>query len=236
MIAVVGLPAWAGAPDGEGSAGGLAVEVAVAARKRGATVELVGKIGDDGAGDAVVVSLGRLGIGHAALLRDPTLPTPLVSAQVVDELSGADELTSAVVGLASDEGESAAAVVRPVPAILPENAEERPGLDAADVDLALRYLARVSVIVIADPLPAAAVVAGAQAAAFSGARLIVLVPAGGAAPAPSSDAIVLETPDRDDGSFGRLVGIFAGGLEAGLEPGDAFREAVDSAGWERVGP
>jgi sugar/nucleoside kinase (ribokinase family) len=79
MIAVVGLPAWAGTPDGEGSAGGPAVDIAVAAHRRGAAVELVGKVGDDGAGDAVVVSLGRLGIGHAALLRDPTRPTPVIA-------------------------------------------------------------------------------------------------------------------------------------------------------------
>jgi hypothetical protein len=90
-------------------------------------------------------------------------------------------------------------------------------------------------VVIADPLPDAAVVATAGAADFAGARLIVLVPAGAIVPEAASEAIVLEAPDRDDGSFGRLVGTFAGALEAGLEPAVAFREAVESSGWERVG-
>ena len=83
MIVVIGLPAYAGSAAGEGSAGGLAVDVAAGARARGGVVELVGKVGDDGAGDAVVVALGRLGVGHAALLRDPARPTPLLSVLAV---------------------------------------------------------------------------------------------------------------------------------------------------------
>lgn len=85
MIVVVGLPAYADGPDGEECAGGLAVEVAAAARRRGGTVELVGKVGNDGTGDAVVVALGRLGIGHAALLRDPARPTPVLTVTPPDE-------------------------------------------------------------------------------------------------------------------------------------------------------
>ena len=61
MIVVIGLPAYAGSADGEGSAGGLAVDVAAAAAARGSSVELVGKVGDDGAGDAVVLALGPSG-------------------------------------------------------------------------------------------------------------------------------------------------------------------------------
>jgi hypothetical protein len=39
-------------------------------------VELVGKVGDDAQGDAVAVELQRAGVGHAALLRDPSSATP----------------------------------------------------------------------------------------------------------------------------------------------------------------
>jgi hypothetical protein len=227
VIAVVGLPAWAGAPGGEGSAGGPAVDVAVAAHKRGAAVELVGKVGDDGAGDAVVVSLGRLGIGHAALLRDPARPTPVIVAPD----AAAEEAASA-----DDEATIRDAAPDPAaPTVLPADPAERPGLDAADIELALNYLPGISVVVIADPLPDEAVVATARATAFTGARLIVLVPAGGTVPEAAPEAIVLEAPERDDGSFGRLVGTFAGALEAGLEPAAAFREAVEPSGWERVG-
>ncbi len=51
--------------------GGLCVAIARAAVAAGASVELVGSIVDDAAGDAVVLELARAGIGHAALLRVP---------------------------------------------------------------------------------------------------------------------------------------------------------------------
>ena len=214
MIVVVGLPAYADSPDGEKCAGGLAVEVATAARGRGSAVELVGKVGNDGAGEAVVVALGRMGIGHAALLRDPLLPTPVMAPARVDD-DGPE--------LDADGPESA---------LLPADAAARPGLDAGDIDLALKFLPQAGVVVLAGPLPEAAVTAAVDGAAFAGARLIVLVPSGAVAPAVPAEATVLEAPADDDGSFGRLVGIFAGALDAGVDPAAAFSEAVSAAGWE----
>jgi hypothetical protein len=215
MIVVVGLPVYADGPDGQECAGGLAVEVAAAAGRRGGTVELVGKVGNDGAGDALVVALGRLGIGHAALLRDMARPTPVLTATPLDE--SADT--------AANESESM---------LLPEDPAARPALEAADVELALRYLPQASVIVLADPSAESTVEAGIQGAAFSAARLIVLVPTGGASPSVPPETTVLEAPQDDDGSFGRLVGIFAGALDAGLDPAAAFLDAVTTSGWEPV--
>jgi sugar/nucleoside kinase (ribokinase family) len=214
MIVVVGLPAYADSPDGEKCAGGLAVEVASAAQRRGSGVELVGKVGNDGAGDAVVVALGRLGVGHAALLRDPLLPTPVLAAVAIDE--DAPELDAD-----APEGR-----------LLPVDAAARPALDAGDIDLALKFLPQARVIVLAGPLPEAAVTAAVEGAAFAGARLVVLVPAGAVPPAVPAEATVLEAPSDDDGSFGRLVGIFAGALNSGVDPAAAFSEAVSTAGWE----
>lgn len=216
MIVVVGLPAYADSPDCEECAGGLAVEVAAAAKRRGGDVELVGKIGDDGAGDAVVVALGRLGIGHAALLRDPAHPTPVLTA------AGADD------DAAELDAES------PEARLLPESADDRPALEAADVELALRYLPQAAVIVLADALVESGLVAGAEGADFAAARLVVLVPAGVTAPVLPAGATVLEAPPEDDGSFGRLVGLFAGALDAGLESAAAFKEAVAASGWESI--
>ncbi len=213
MIVVVGLPAYAGGPDGEECAGGLAVDIAAAAGRRGATVELVGKVGNDGAGDAVVVALGRLGIGHAALLRDPARPTPVLTAPPRDESADA-----------GSEG--------PETRLLPEDPAARPALEAADVELALRYLPQATVIVLADPMADSMLEAGVQGAAFSAARLIVLVPTGAVPPTVPPGTTVLEAPAEDDGSFGRLVGTFAGALEAGLDPAEAFSEAVTTSGWE----
>jgi hypothetical protein len=216
MIVVIGLPAYADSPDGEKCAGGLAVEIAAAAVRRGATVELVGKVGNDGAGDAVVVALGRMGVGHAALLRDPVLPTPVFAAAPVDE--DAAELDSDL----------------PAGRLLPEDPAARPALEAADVDLALKFLPQAGVVVLSGPLPEAAVTAAVDGAAFAGARIVALLPPGIVPPALPVEATVLETPPDDDGSFGRMVGIFAGALDAGVDPVVAFRDAVGSAGWEPV--
>jgi sugar/nucleoside kinase (ribokinase family) len=216
MIVVVGLPAYADSPDGEKCAGGLAVEVAAAAQRRGAAVELVGKVGNDGAGDAVVVALGRLGIGHAALLRDPILPTPVLAPVPVDD--DAAELDADV----------------PEGRLLPEDPAARPVLEAADVDLALKFLPQSLVVVLTGPLPESAVSAAVEGAAFAGARLVVLVSGGAVPPVVPAEATVLEAPASDDGSFGRMVGIFAGALDAGVDPVGAFREAVAASGWEPV--
>ena len=214
MIIVVGLPAYADSPEGEKCAGGLAVEVAASARRRGSEVELVGKVGNDGAGDAVVVALGRLGVGHAALLRDPMLPTPVLAPTPVDD-------SAAEVDADTPEGR-----------LLPEDPAARPGLDAGDIDLALKFLPQSGVVVLAGPLADSAVAAAVEGAAFAGAHLIVLVQPGSMPPAIPAEATVLETPPDDDGSFGRMVGFFAGGLDAGADAGVAFKEAVSAAGWE----
>ena len=71
MIVVLGRPhVYRPEPDGELAPGGLAVELAVAAARSGADVEMVGSIGDDPEGDRIVVELGRVGVGHSGLRRD----------------------------------------------------------------------------------------------------------------------------------------------------------------------
>ncbi|MGD0863105.1 MAG: hypothetical protein ABSA21_10150 [Candidatus Limnocylindrales bacterium] len=219
MIVVIGLPAYVGLADGEGGAGGLAVDVAAAASARGSSVELVGKVGDDGAGDAVVLALSRLGVGHAALLRDPARPTPVLAAAAVEE---------------AFEAESEPAAETPPPTLLPADPAERPELEAGDISLALRYLAEARVIVLAEPLRELAVAAAVEGAAFAGGQLVVLMPPDATPLTLPPEATVLEVPAVDDGSFGRLVGAFAAGLDAGTEPAAAFGEAVEATGWEPV--
>lgn len=72
MILVVGRPGL----TEEGKLDRTTSRVALAAVEAGARVELVGSVGDDADGDAVALELGRAGIGHAALLRDPAGATP----------------------------------------------------------------------------------------------------------------------------------------------------------------
>ncbi len=252
MIVVIGLPAYSDEADGEICAGGLAVEIAAEARRRGAEVELAGKLGGDGAGDAVVVALGRLGVGHAALLRDPARPTPLLVSQDAELL---DSVTGTGVGSATKGDETA-----PFPGrgaaetdqsestdqpsrLLPEDPIGRPGLEAGDIEMALRYLANPRVVVVAEPLTGPALSAAVDGAAFAGANLIVLTTAGSAAnrgaagaapnlPDLPEEATLLQMPLDDDGSFARLVGAYAASLDAGVEPAAAFRDGVSAAGWE----
>ena len=45
-------------------------------------VQLVGRVGEDPAGEATLLALARDGIGHVATLRDPARPTPALAAAV----------------------------------------------------------------------------------------------------------------------------------------------------------
>jgi hypothetical protein len=121
----------------------------------------------------------------------------------------------------------------PGAAPLPDPADDAAVLDAADVDLALRYLTDFGVVVVADPVSADVLQVVTGAAAWTGARTIVVVPAGQVEPAGlPPDAIVFEAPDIDqDGAFAALVGAFAAALDDGGDPAAAFRATVDQAGW-----
>lgn len=72
MIVVLGRPGI----DDRGRVGRGAGRIALAAARAGGRVELVGSVGDDPAGEQVALELGRTGVGHAALLRDPAGQTP----------------------------------------------------------------------------------------------------------------------------------------------------------------
>ena len=181
MLAVIGSPSFLPGltPDAAGGAGGLAAGVARAAAAAGAEVQLVGKVGEDPAGDAVLISLARGGVGHLALLRDAGSATPMLRPDPTEVDPGDTEPLAALAaggdagdGRASERGARAA---RSEAGWSPE-----PGLplEPADISLGLRYLRDFRVLVAADPLdePSAAVVA--EAAAFAGAALVVIARGG----------------------------------------------------------
>jgi sugar/nucleoside kinase (ribokinase family) len=132
MIVVVGTPAWRTAepagPDGR------ACLVALAAAARGAAVELIGRAGDDPAGDALLLALAKARVGHVALLRDPARPTPVLAGTADDATSVADPESNA------GATPTAAAASGPI-------------LEPADVSLGLRYLPSYDVIVVTDDVP-----------------------------------------------------------------------------------
>jgi hypothetical protein len=191
MILVVGRPGLSPTKGIAGTAG----RVAQAAAEAGAPVEIVGSVGDDAAGDGVVIALGRAGIGHAALMRDPTAATP------------------------TGEGRDAAL----------------PRLDASDLELGLRYLADCRVLVLAEPVAPEVRSVAADAAAYHGAALIVILGADGeAAVGMPPEATQLQSPPADDGSFADLVGRYAAALDGGRPPSDAWQEALAAVPWQET--
>lgn len=188
MIVVVGRPGLGAKDELVRPAG----QIALAAAGAGGRVELVGSVGDDGEGDGVVVALGRAGIGHAAILRDPAGATPSDAANQDDEAP-------------------------------------LPRLDAADIDLGLRYLPECRVLVVAEPLRDDALRVVVDAAEYHGAELIVI----GAAGDVPATATVLEAPADSGAAFAELVGRYAVALHDGRAAPDAWRDAVDQTGWEQ---
>jgi hypothetical protein len=218
VIVVIGQPVLRTTPAGA-QAAGMAAVVAAEAARRGATVQLIGKVGEDRAGEDVVLALARDGIGHVALLRDPYRQTPRLVADPVLDPAG--------VGLDDDAD-------LPAERLEPADPARRPAFDAGDLDLGLRYLTEFGVLVATEPLDEALGRVVADAAGWSGATLIaVAARPGGEPPGLPPGAIVLGAPEADpDGVFGRLVGALAATIDSGTDPGTAFREIVAGAGWE----
>ena len=211
MIVVVGSPhlRFRG-PKQE--AAGTAVGVGAAAATAGADVELVGKLGDDPAGEVVLLDLAGRGIGHVAILRDPSRPTPETA-----DPDGAD----------AEPFEDPPGAAEQEPADIPPG----PTLEPADIELALQYLPDYRVLVVAEPLGPAALDVVLAASRWSGASLVIVLPHG-ADPVDIPDATILEAPEGDpDDAFASVVGGYAAALDRGEEPAEAFASASTAGGW-----
>jgi sugar/nucleoside kinase (ribokinase family) len=218
VIVVIGSPiGWL--RDEEVVPTGTPARAALAAAAAGRAVQLVGRTGDDPTADGLLLSLARGGVGHVALLRDPAHPTPLAPEPP------------------SDDAEPASPDDVAVPAAAPEP-PLTPALDAADVELGLRYLATFAVVVLAEPAGYEVVRVVADAARWSAAQLVMVVEAGSEGwDGLPADAIVFETPADDrDGVFAALLGRFAAALDDGTEPADAFRSSIAAEGWTEAVP
>ena len=213
MIVVVGSPAGR-IVDGRVALAGIAAEAARAAAAAGATVQLVGRVGDDPAADTLLLGLATAGVGHVAVLRDPTRPTPI-----------ADEVDAEGPGEELDPGD---------PATERATAADGPiDLDGGDVDLGLRYLTDFNVLVLVPPATESVARIAIEGARWASARLVLVVDHGTpAAVEVPPDAIVLQAPaDDPNGAFASVVGRLAAALDAGGSPEDAFARVVAGAGW-----
>jgi hypothetical protein len=235
VIVVIGQPSL-GLVPGRPSVSGIAGRIADRAASKGAVVQLVSRIGDDDAGDALLLALASAGVGHAAVLRDPARPTPTErppepSAGPADSADDPAEIVDPLeVARLLEEGEG------------PASADEVPGggavsveptMDAADIELGLRYLVDFRTLVVTEPVDDAAASVIADAAGYAGAHVVALVAPGATAPTSLAAATILEMPGDDaDGSFSSLVAAYAVAVDGGRAPEDAFREAAASVGWE----
>ncbi len=219
MIVVLGMPAAAAGPDGSVVPAGLASAIAVAVASVGSEVELVGRVGDDAAGEAVLIALGRAGVGHRAVLRDarPTM--------------------AAAAAAPGDDAASAASLVANTSQDEPGPPDPAAGsiLDAGDIAMGLRYVPEFRVLVAAVGLDVAGAAAVTEAAAFAGAALVALIWSNRGADLGLPTATVLAAPASDpDGAFAAVVAGYAVALDRGLDPTAAFRSAVAAGGWERT--
>jgi hypothetical protein len=213
VIVVVGSPHLR-FRDSKQQAAGPTVGIAAAAAAAGADVELVGKIGDDPAGEVILLDLAGRGIGHVAILRDPTRATP----ETTDAGADAEPFDEH-----DDEPGRPATFAGPT-------------LEPADIELALRYLPDYRVLVVAESLASDALQVVLAASRWSGAALILVVPSG-SEPLDVPDATVLEAPaDDPDDAFASVVGGYAAALDRGEEPAEAFASASTASGWAAATP
>lgn len=181
----------------------------------GATVQLVGKIGDDEVGDAVVLALAAAGVSHVALLRDPARGTPLlVEGAEPEDLDTAGDTTIAT--------------------IEPTDPDARPMLDAADVELGLRYLTDFRAIVLADPVADSVVAVAAEAARYAGAVLLgVAAPGSKAVPDLPQGSVLLAAPAEAAEALAPILGRVAAAVDQGAAAGEALERELAALGATR---
>ena len=231
MIVVVGSPI--AQPSGHAiGAGGLTSDIARRCAAAGAAVQIVGRVGEDAAGDQVLLALAAAGIGHVAVLREPGRPTP-TAAPINDGSPSPDgpALGEALLDDAdASDGDSETASGD-------SRADELAGLsvDAADLELALRYVPDYRVLVVAGDLDPSALDAVVAATSWSGAHLVVLPPDGASMTRIPDTATALQRPATDpDGTFAAMVAGYAVALDRGDEPRAAFAAAQRAGGWAAV--
>jgi sugar/nucleoside kinase (ribokinase family) len=213
VIVVVGAvrAAWAEGGGPHVAPSGLAAGIALAAASAGAAVEIVTRLGEDTAGDELLLAFAAARVGHVATLRDAVHATPIAPApgEPVDPSDDLDD--------APDQAVAAPAAPRPT-------------LDAADVELALRYLSDYRVIVVIHPADAGIVREAVAATAWASAHLVVVSEPGAATPGDlPTDSVLLAASD-DAEAVASLLGRYAAAIDGGEAPAEAFQATLGAIG------
>jgi hypothetical protein len=219
VIVIVGSPVGR-IVDGRLDVAGLTGRAAVAAAQAEASVQVVGRIGNDPDADRLLLALAAAGVGHVAVLRDPARATPVEVEGASRVTAGTSEAIDIEIDTEDEGATSQPAAISPI------------ALDAADVELGLRYLTDFRVVVLFPPAQPDVVTIVADAARWASARLVLIVDETAGPASLPPDAIVLQAPDTDpDGVFAELVGRLAAALDAGADPTTALRDIVRDEGW-----
>jgi hypothetical protein len=213
MIVVLGRPMirppLAGSSDERVAVTGLAARIALGVASRGGAVELVGSVGDDPDGDRAIVELGRGGVGHAAVLRDPAGVTPGGTG-----IGPAPRLDAGDVELGLRYLGDCRVIVVAEP--LPDDA-------AAAAAEGARYHGAALVAVVEPGTNPPRVLA-------EGATVLELPAVEDQAPGGGPDD---PAPDEPGHAFAELVAAYAVRLDRGEPPETAFGAAVNEARWDR---
>jgi len=109
-------------------------------------------------------------------------------------------------------------------------------MEAADLELALRYLPGVGTIVLVDDGRGDLLAAAVAAAAWGAAGLIVVAPRGAATAELPESALLLQPPASDpDGTFAGFVAALAIRIDSGEELAEALRSTIAALAVDAVG-
>lgn len=213
MIAVLGRPrVHRPQPDGGLAPAGLAADVSLAIGRAGAQVELVGSIGDDPEGDEVVVSLGRAGVGHAALLRDPSARTPTL---------GSDDGSRRLPRLDAEDIDLGLRYLPQCRVVVLADSFEGEALERA---LEAAAFHSAAVVLVASP--------GVVDAASLADSVTLLERPGTEEDGGDLEAGDGEADAADEAAFVAFVAEYAIRLDRGESPADAFGAALGDTAWE----
>ena len=209
--------------------------IAVLGRPRVHRPDPSGELTPGGLAAEIAMALGRAGLG----------------VELVGSIGDDPEGDRVVIGL-DQAGVGHAALLRDpaarTPSLRAASADRPlPRLDAADVDLGLRYLPACRVLIVADELAPAALAGALEAGAYHGAAVVVVAQAGSIDPdglggevtlfeAPVADEADGDMDDAaasaDDAAFVRFVADYVARLDHGEVPALAFAAALGDSDWE----
>lgn len=199
--------------------GGVALNIAMALVRAGARPDLLGAVGQDAAGDALVADMAARGVGVAHLYRAPDLPTDTYMA-----IEGAGGLVAAIADVHSLEMAGAKVLAPLRDGRLASDAAPWRGMIALDGNLTVALLAEIG----SAPAFAQADLRVAPASPGKGERLVPLLKRPGTVFYVNLEEAGLLCGTKFDGSEAAALGLLARGAQRVLVT-DGARDTTDAS-------